>query len=541
MLRPRTAVLGTVLIAASLLLVGWTVIEARRQRQATETALTEAATVLAGSLGPGLVAASAAIREFDEIVSWKLLDNARLFAVVGLDGPASRADLERLADDNGLDTLTFLDPSGATEFTAGVELDAVTLAEISEVLAGETEELVVGTSQDPAGEHIVVAVARPAGGSVVASIRASAARTFARRLGVENLLANLVGTGGVLYLAYREEPQGFAAEASWDGAPIPPQPLGDDLGELRGRSVFEVVASLEPLSGERGTLRVGLDGAPLRLAAAAAMRRTLVVGMVLAAFALAATAFAGVNRLRGLEREEAAQRLAVAEAARRGSERLANAGALTAGLAHEVRSPLNTIGLAAQRLERKLEASSEEQSIARRIRQEVARLEGVLREFLELARPVSEGKGLVDLAAISREVCDLLGEEAEACEVGLESPPGSTALEADGGALRRAVINLVRNAIEASPQGGQVRLTLEENSGHVTLLIEDEGSGLEPELGSRAFDAFVTNRASGTGLGLALVRRVAQEHGGSVELLNRPEGGATAILKLPLSHPGEGA
>ena len=430
--RLRNAVLGSALVAVSLLLVGWTLVEARRQRQATETVLAEAASLLAGSLGPGLVAAAAAARELDEIVSWKLLDNARLFAVVGLDGRASRRELERLVEDNGLDTVTFLDSLGQPEFTVGADLDPATLAEIEEILLGETQELVLGSSQDPGDEHIVAAVGRPGGGAVVVSIQASAARTFARRLGVENLLSRLVGTSGVLYLAYREEPRGLVAEASWDGAPLPPRATGEELRELRGRSVFEVEASLEPLSGEGATLRVGLDGAPLEQAAAAAMRRTLMVGIVLAAFAVAAAAFAAVNRMRGQEREEATRRLAVADAARRRSERLASAGALTAGLAHEVRSPMNAIGLAAQRLERKLGASSEEQSMARRIREEVVRLEGILREFLDLARPVSEGWEIVDLAVTCREVCDLLSTEAEECEVSLDPPEGAVTLEGDG-------------------------------------------------------------------------------------------------------------
>jgi signal transduction histidine kinase len=473
----------------------------------------------------------------DEIVSWKLLDNARLFAAVGLSGATSFAELERLAEDNGLDSVAFLDARGVTRFATGEELDPALVAEIDDILSGRTEELILGSSLHPSDEHIAAAVARSGGGAVMVRIEASAARTFARRLGVDNLLASLASTSGVLYLAYRVGPDGQVAEASWDGGPIPP-PGGADqrLRPLRGRSAFEVEVPLEALPGQgEAVLRVGLDGARLERAGAAAMRRTLLVGIVLAAFAVTATAFAAVSRLRGREREEAASRLAEVEAARRQSERLAVAGALTAGLAHEVRSPMNAIGLTAQRLRRQLGEDDERRQGATRIHQEVRRLEGVLREFLELANPVSRELETVDLASIGREVCDLLATEAEEGDIGLEPPAGSVLVPADAAAIRRAAINLVRNAIQASSAGGRVRVEIAEERRRVVLRVTDEGPGVDPELEGRLFDAFVTTRSSGTGLGLSLVRRVAEEHGGSVELTNRPEGGARAVLSLPRS------
>ena len=535
----RIVVLAAVLLGFGLLLTGWATFEARRQRQATEAALTESASLLATALGPGLVAASAAVRELDEIVSWKLLDNARLFAALGLTGRTSFAELERLAEDNGLDSVVFVDSRGETEFAAGEALDPALVAETGDILSGRTEELILGSSRDPAAEHIAAAVARPEGGAVMVRLEAWAARTFARRLGVENLLTQLVGTGGVLYLAYREGAYGLAAGASWDGLPAPPpDETGQRLRPLRGRSAFEVEVPLEALPGQgEAVLRVGLDGAPLERAAAAAMRRTLLVTIVLAAFAVAATAFAALSRLRAREREEAAGRLAEAEAARLRSERLAVAGALAAGLAHEVRSPMNAIGLEAQRLQRQLPEGDERHESARRVHEEVRRLEGILREFLELANPVSDRQQEVDLGALAREVCELLAAEAEECGVSLEAPAGALLVEADTAAIRRATINLVRNAMQASSDGGRVRVEIDEDGDRVLLRVSDEGTGIDPELAGRVFDAFVTGRPTGTGLGLSLVRRVAEEHGGSIELTNRPQGGALAVLAVPRSAP----
>ena len=157
----------------------------------------------------------------------------------------------------------------------------------------------------------------------------------------------------------------------------------------------------------------------------------------------------------------------------------------------------------------------------------------MLREFLELANPVSDTEQAADLGSLAREVCDLLAAEAEEGDVLLEPPAGSVVVEADPAAIRRATINLVRNAIQASPGGGRVRIELGEEGDEVLLRVSDEGGGVDPELEGRLFDAFVTGRPRGTGLGLSLVRRVAEEHGGSIELTNRPQGGALAVLSLP--------
>lgn len=268
------------------------------------------------------------------------------------------------------------------------------------------------------------------------------------------------------------------------------------------------------------------------------MRRTLLVGLVLFAFAVSASSFAVVSRLRVREREEAAAKLAELQTARRRSERLAAAGALTAGLAHEVRSPLNAIGLAAQRLERKLSATGDSQQIAGRIRTEVSRLEGVLREFLELASPVSNRRESFDLSEEVRQVLELLAEEAHAHNVVLRPCRGSVTLSADHDSIHRAVVNLVRNAIQASPDGGAVEVLVSDEAHRAILKVIDRGTGLDPAIEGREFDPFVTGRATGTGLGLALVKRVAEEHGGSVALHSHDGGGTIAQLSLP---KGQGA
>lgn len=532
---PRLTVLIPLFVAAGIVILFWAGQESRRQREEIEHALTAQASILSQALEPGLVAASSASRELDEIVAWKLLDNARLLAELhGFGGP-SRDRLDELAEANGLDSVVFFDRQGRVELLAGDEVAAQLGPELEDLFSGVVEESILGSTMEDDVEHIAAAVALSGGGAVLVRVEAATAKAFARRLGVENLLRRLVRSG-VLYLSYREEPGGLLIESSWDGGPLPEQGGYEDLRTVRGRSAFEVEIPAAAPAGSSALIRVGLDGAPVQQAAVAATRRTLLIGLVLAGFGLAAIAAASVSHARTLERAAAARRLSAVEAARRSSERLAAAGTLTAGLAHEVRSPMNAISLAAQRLERKLEGQGESQSMARRIRNEVQRLETILREFLELARPVSDRRQGVDLAALAREVVELLEAEADERSVRLGKVRGAARARIDKEAVRRSLINLVRNAIQASPADGAIEVDVKQGAEMATIRVLDEGPGLDPQSGEKIFDAFFTTRVSGTGLGLALVRRVAEEHGGDVEVLNRPTTGAEAIFRVSIAE-----
>lgn len=521
------------------MLLAWTIFEARREQRILEEALTAQAAVLSQSLGPALAAASNASLELDEMVAWRLLDNARLFAELWSAGVNDRGQLEELAEASGLDSALFVRADRTERLEIGEPVPDAILQQLDELLAGRARELVLGSSLEDGVEHLGAAATGPSGDVALVRVHPTSAHSLVQRLGVERLLNSLVGSGGVLYLSYHEEPAGTVAEASWDSLEIPPRPSrGTSPFDLRGRKVIEMAMPVDTPAGIEATLRIGLDASNLHREGLAAMRRSLFDGLVLLAFAVSASGYAVVSRLRAREREEATTRLAEAETARRRGERLAAAGSLAAGLAHEVRSPLNAIGLAAQRLERKLPAGDPTEQIAGRIRSEVGRLEQVLRGFLELASPVSDQREVFDVAVEVRQVLDLLDDEARSRNVRLRSMGGSATVWADRDAIHRAIVNLTRNAIQASPDGGEVEVHVSERSGEAVLRIADQGPGVDPAVRGREFDPFVTGRASGTGLGLALVKRVADEHGGSVSLTDRPASGTVAEFILPRKEPG---
>ncbi len=517
------------LLVPALVLSGWAWVEGRRQRAEVEAALRGEAELLAEAFGPSLALAAAAARELDEAAAARLLDHARLLSRIDASTGLRQADLEAALSAGAAEAVALLGPDGAAEREAGTSLSKIERERIRRLrLRGDEEALI--RPEEASASAVVAVVARSRGGAV--AVRAAPA-SFAR-IDEAALLRSLVGSAGILYVEYRDEPGAAPYALAWDGGDLPEADPGPGA-RLRGRRVHEVQVPVDSPAGRRSTLRVGLDAAPLFRAAAAAQRRTFLVGLGLALTGLLGVVVTVVMRVRQREREQAARRIAEAEDARRRSERLAAAGALTAGLAHEVRSPLNAISIACQRLERRLAGDPDGRPLATLIHDEVLRLDGVLHSFLDLARPGCAERRSVDLVALAREVETLLEGEADQRGVGVAVVGEVPRVQADRDAVRRALVNLVRNAIEASPPGGMVEIALEADAWAVRLVVRDQGDGLTPEVAGRAFEPFVTGRVNGTGLGLALVRRVAEDHGGTVGLASRAGGGTEASLELPLS------
>lgn len=526
--------LVAVVVAGLAAIAVWSLVEVRAQRREVAALAAAQAEALGRALGMSIAAADAATLEIDELLRWKLLDDARFFAALLAGGPVRPERLSDLADDTGLDSVVALDSRCERELWLFGDLPEAerrdVLAALRPLCRGEADTLVSGAG---AGEHLLVA-AREAGGPVVA-VRAhrDAVQAFSAITGVPRLLEALVGSGDVVYLVW-EENGAPVFSATWDGGELPPRADDEPASRtVRGRAVIEARTPVAVPGARSAALRVGLDATRVARLARRAMTRSLLAGVGFALAGVAALAFAVVQRARAAEREQAARRLAEAEAARQRSERLAAAGALSAGLAHEVRSPLNAIALAAQRMRRRPVGGEECARFAERIEAEVRRLDEALHGFLELARPVADERGPVDLRALAGSVAELLSAEAAPRDVAIDVSGEAVVVTADEAALRRALLNVVRNAIQASPDGGRVAVEIEAREGRAVVRVLDEGPGFGDELIDRACDAFVTTRADGTGLGLALARRVLEEHGGELRLADRRPRGAEVSLVLP--------
>lgn len=227
------------------------------------------------------------------------------------------------------------------------------------------------------------------------------------------------------------------------------------------------------------------------------------------------------------------------------TERLAQLGTLLAGFAHEVRNPLSTIGLNLQLVQEEFKEadSPRDKRIQKRlstVQGEVLRLQKILEEFLGFARAPEPKLVPLDVNRKLQEVVDFHVPEMRENGIALRFFPGAdTGLVAvDWDHMRAAIVNLLRNAREATQSGGEILVSTVRDGQNVAIRVTDTGAGIPPELRDRVFEPYFSTKKAGTGLGLAMVRRVVAEHGGTLTLQSDVGKGTQFTLCLP-AHPSE--
>jgi two-component system sensor histidine kinase HydH len=234
-----------------------------------------------------------------------------------------------------------------------------------------------------------------------------------------------------------------------------------------------------------------------------------------------------LTRLKALEREMQKQ------------ERLVSLGKMAAGVAHEVRNPLSSIkGLAALLGSRFAEASEERHSATLLI-EEVERLNRAITELLNFAKPLPLNREPVDLATLIANSLSLVAGDAAALGVTTDSTVAQDIpqLSADHDRLSQVLLNLYLNSLQAMEGGGKLTVTARkgEKEGTVEIAVEDTGSGIAAEILDRIMDPYFTTKPQGSGLGLAMVHKIVEEHGGEIKVTSQVGKGTTVTLTLPVA------
>lgn len=224
---------------------------------------------------------------------------------------------------------------------------------------------------------------------------------------------------------------------------------------------------------------------------------------------------------------------------------------LAGGLAHEIKNPLSTMAINLTLLEEEWkraaqarspenpELSPREQRCMKRVqtlKREVQRLEVILDEFLRYARGGEINRAPADLVGIVREVLDFVEPEDELAGIRhhVDLPSSLPMAMLDEGAFRQALLNLLVNARQAMPDGGELLVRVRRLGNHAELTVTDTGVGMDAEALERCFEVYWSTKKNGTGLGLATVRRIVEEHAGTVEVVSEVGRGTSFRIVLPL-------
>jgi two-component system, NtrC family, sensor histidine kinase HydH len=220
------------------------------------------------------------------------------------------------------------------------------------------------------------------------------------------------------------------------------------------------------------------------------------------------------------------------------SERLAGLGSLAAGMAHEIRNPLSSIKGFAQYFLKKNPPGSEGQKYSQVIIQEVERLNRVISNLLDFARPKEPLKTLASISEIIDHGLALIKDDARSkgIQVETEIGEGLPLLWVDKDQLTQVLLNIELNGLDALKEGGTLWVRSFVNQGGKTLIIqiEDNGPGLSEEELSRIFDPFYTTKRTGTGLGLAIAYRIIEKHQGAISVKSKPKAGSVFQIELPI-------
>jgi signal transduction histidine kinase len=220
------------------------------------------------------------------------------------------------------------------------------------------------------------------------------------------------------------------------------------------------------------------------------------------------------------------------------ADRLSAISRITGGVAHEVKNPLNAILLHVEVARSKLSRGdtdvAEQMDI---ISREILRLDRVVRTFLDFTRPVELALDNVPMRELVGEILELARPQADAANIRVEVVQQAEGVEVrvDRDLLKQAVLNVVVNAMQAMPEGGELRFESSVQKDMAELRISDTGSGIPQELRDKVFRLYFSTKRQGSGIGLAMTFRIVQLHDGTIDFTSEPGKGTTFLIRLPIA------
>jgi signal transduction histidine kinase len=232
-----------------------------------------------------------------------------------------------------------------------------------------------------------------------------------------------------------------------------------------------------------------------------------------------------------------AERRMALEAELRRQDRLAALGKVVSGVAHEVRNPLNSMKLTLQLLDRRLKKGVSVSNEIQESLREIDRLDMIVGRLLAFGRPTMTNRQVQNLAPLVEQATKMVQEPArqKGVSIAIHGLDQSAAADVDGPQMVQVLINLLLNAIDASPTSGMVRVEAEHLNSSVRIVVSDQGPGIAEEAKAHVFDAYFTTKPNGSGLGLAVSREIVANHGGELEF-ETSTSGTNFVLLLPIDR-----
>jgi len=313
------------------------------------------------------------------------------------------------------------------------------------------------------------------------------------------------------------------------------KPLSRTYLSSEREEIFEVVKSFSLKDKPVGLIRIGYSSKEIQSLLSQIKKNVTLSLFFFLILGVSAVTLIWVNQNRHLRKmKEMENRVQLAE-------RLSSLGHLAAGVAHEIRNPLNAMGMGLQRLKREFppqEESKKEEylSFTDVILKEIRRVNEIIEQFLTLSRPFELNLSVSLLEDLLNNLVTLFREEASSQGITIQAQldSGLPSIKLDSEKLTQAFMNIMKNGIQAMEKGGVLRIETKLSKDHVEVVISDTGSGIPPDQMEKIFNYYYTTKEKGIGLGLPIAHRIIEAHGGQMKVESKAGTGTKVTITLPI-------
>lgn len=422
----------------------------------------------------------------------------------------------------------------------------------SKLLGSNLSETILGWQFDSTLTTNLFGVAVNSGNRFVAVgySRALHLLDLRKETGIGSLINSITQDSGVIYIAIQDSLGILAATEAVDSlSSFPADPFMQTviqeksfrwrIDNFHGEKIFEGSLPFNVQEASYGVIRIGLNYRPIQNIQTAALRQVFIrigilfiIGFILSVYSIS---LQNIHLLES-EKKQITDEVYRLQSDLRQREKLSAMGELAAGVAHEIRNPLNAISMTVQRLAKEFQpkdGEAEQIQLIQHVRKEIARIGEIINQFLAFARPAPLQKSWVNANEVVTKVVNIYQVTCDSRRIRLiwkRTSPIKSFLDSDK--ITQCLINLLENAISATPDDGQIEITLNKSRGKTVFSIRDTGSGIPPENLSKIFNLYFTTKPDGTGFGLAQVYQIVSEHGGTIDVKSKENLGSQFIITI---------
>ena len=489
----------------------------------------------------------------EESIAEYLVDAANRIDQTDIEKPLSPKDLQAIAGQYLVTSVEIYDPTG--HWVKGWPPPASPFHRIPFLreLIERRRSVVIDVFGKPltgGGQWFSVAISRRGKPGIISlQLDSEQMRKLLRQFALQRAISDIGLREGVLYVSVqdtefntlghtdpallgRKEEDPFLKDALQGS-----RPLSRLRHPSKDEDVFEVAKSFSFRGKPAGLVRIGYSPGEIRSILDQIQKTVALSIFFFLILGISAIALIWINQNRHLQRvKEMGDRIQLAE-------RLSSLGHLAAGVAHEIRNPLNAIGMGIQRLKREFPPEEESRrgeflSFTEIILKEIRRVNQIIEQFLTLSRPFKLTLREASLKDLLAHLVTLFREEVSSQKMKLEAEidPSLPPVQADEEKLTQALINIMKNGIQAMDRDGVLRIEARASRDHVEIKVSDTGTGIPPDQMEKVFNYYYTTKEKGVGLGLPIAHRIIEAHQGQLTVESRVGVGTQMTIRLPVSH-----